>query len=126
MVEIENSRKRGRKEEIQENLRGAKLSRSESFLTETGRTIKDQELEGKQKQEMPQAVISKGPKNIENSDPEKICGMCCLRAKDATFVHGNISHQVCCYVCAKMIFKSRGTCPVCRRKIEKITKNIVV
>jgi hypothetical protein len=60
------------------------------------------------------------------SNPASLCNMCCVRAKDACFVHGQISHQVCCYPCAKMIFKNRGTCPVCRRRIEKITRNIVV
>jgi Zinc finger, C3HC4 type (RING finger) len=58
--------------------------------------------------------------------PSFICTMCCVRPKDACFIHGQISHQVCCYPCAKMIFKNKGTCPVCRRRIEKITKNIVV
>ena len=60
------------------------------------------------------------------STPSFICTMCCVRPKDACFIHGQISHQVCCYPCAKMIFKNKGTCPVCRRRIEKITKNIVV
>jgi hypothetical protein len=59
-------------------------------------------------------------------NPSQICTMCCVRPKNACFIHGQISHQVCCYPCAKMIFKKRGTCPVCRRRIEKITKNIVV
>ena len=60
------------------------------------------------------------------STPSFICTMCCVRPKDACFIHGQISHQVCCYQCAKMIFKNKGTCPVCRRRIEKITRNIVI
>jgi hypothetical protein len=63
---------------------------------------------------------------LSTSNPASLCNMCCVRAKDACFIHGQISHQVCCYPCAKMIFKNRGTCPVCRRRIEKITRNIVV
>jgi len=55
-----------------------------------------------------------------------LCTFCCVRPKDACFVHGKISHQVCCYPCAKKLFKRKGKCPVCRRKIEKITKNIIV
>ena len=55
-----------------------------------------------------------------------LCTFCCVRPKDACFVHGKISHQVCCYPCAKKLYKQKGTCPVCRRKIEKITKNIMV
>ena len=62
-----------------------------------------------------------------DSQPQNpaICNLCCVRPKDACFIHGQISHQVCCYRCAKMIFKNRVTCPVCRRRIEKITRNIV-
>ena len=59
------------------------------------------------------------------SQTPAMCNLCCVRPKNACFIHGQISHQVCCYRCAKMIFKNRGTCPVCRRRIEKITKNIV-
>jgi len=55
-----------------------------------------------------------------------LCTFCCVRPKDACFVHGKISHQVCCYPCAKKLYKQKGTCPVCRRRIEKITKNIMV
>ena len=55
-----------------------------------------------------------------------LCTFCCVRPKDACFVHGKISHQVCCYPCAKKLYKQKGSCPVCRRKIEKITKNIMV
>ena len=91
---------------------------AKTILTETIQTFKERELDEKHQNEI--------SKETKNSDCVQICTMCCLRPKDATFVHGNISHQVCCYVCAKMIFKSRGTCPVCRRKIEKITKNILV
>ena len=56
------------------------------------------------------------------SESVQICNICYRRPKDATFVHGKISHQICCYPCAKAIFKQHRSCPVCRRKIEKITK----
>ena len=71
------------------------------------------------------SVLTRNP-TLSTSNPASLCNMCCVRAKDACFIHGQISHQVCCYPCAKMIFKNRGTCPVCRRRIEKITRNIVV
>jgi len=60
------------------------------------------------------------------SDPASLCNTCCRRAKNASFIHGQISHQVCCYPCAKRIFKERGKCPVCRRRIEKITRHISI
>jgi hypothetical protein len=63
---------------------------------------------------------------LSTSSPASLCSLCCLRPKDACFIHGKISHQVCCYQCAKTVFNSRGTCPVCRRRIEKITRNICV
>ncbi len=63
---------------------------------------------------------------LSTSSPAALCTLCCLRPKDACFIHGKISHQVCCYQCAKTVFNSRGTCPVCRRRIEKITRNICV
>jgi len=58
----------------------------------------------------------------ERQDRTKTCTTCCDRAKDAIFVHGRVSHRACCYPCAKLIFAQKGVCPVCRRKIEKITK----
>ena len=57
--------------------------------------------------------------------PNMLCPLCNARPKNATLVHGRITHQVCCYPCAKKLFKSRMGCPACKRKIEKITKNII-
>ena len=36
-----------------------------------------------------------------------LCTFCCVRPKDACFVHGKISHQVCCYPCAKKLYKQK-------------------
>lgn len=54
-----------------------------------------------------------------------LCTLCYIRPKNAAFIHGQCSHQLCCYPCAKKIVKDKKTCPVCRRKIEKITKHFV-
>jgi len=59
------------------------------------------------------------------ASPNMLCTLCCAAPKNACLVHGRISHQVCCYSCAKKLFKNHRGCPVCRRKIEKITKNII-
>jgi len=56
---------------------------------------------------------------------DSLCNLCYSRPKDACLIHGRTSHQYCCYSCAKKLYKKRQGCPVCRRKIEKITKNIV-
>ena len=63
--------------------------------------------------------------SISSSNPSMLCTLCCSQPKNACLVHGRISHQVCCYSCAKKLFKSRKPCPVCRRRVEKITKNII-
>jgi hypothetical protein len=59
------------------------------------------------------------------NEQSALCAFCCSRLKDACFVHGRTSHQISCYPCAKKIFKNHKTCPVCRRRIEKITKHFV-
>ena len=53
------------------------------------------------------------------------CSICFIRTKNASFIHGQTSHQVCCYQCAKKIYKNKDGCPVCRRQIEKITKHFL-
>ena len=54
-----------------------------------------------------------------------LCNICNERPKDACFVHQKISHQFCCYKCAKKQYRINPVCPVCRRKVEKITRNIL-
>lgn len=53
-----------------------------------------------------------------------LCEFCCLRPKNASLIHGRLGHQVCCYPCAKKLWKKQARCPVCRRKVEKIVKII--
>lgn len=53
-----------------------------------------------------------------------MCNFCLRREKDGGIVHGGIVHQICCYPCAKRLVKRRQPCPVCRRRIEKISKII--
>lgn len=69
--------------------------------------------------------ISALPVNHQAQQPE-ICKNCFVKPKDALFVHGQIGHRYCCYPCAKAIYKQHRSCPVCRRKIEKIIKYIDV
>ena len=63
---------------------------------------------------------------IASANAGVLCNFCLERPKNACFVHQKISHQLCCYQCAKKIYRQTGHCPVCRRKIEKITKNVMV
>jgi len=63
--------------------------------------------------------------NTSASQPfSNLCELCCLRPKNASLIHGRLGHQVCCYPCAKKLWKKQARCPVCRRKVEKIVKNI--
>ena len=56
---------------------------------------------------------------------ENLCNFCLSNPKNSTLIHGKTSHQICCYACSKKLFKKRKPCPICRRKIEKITINIM-
>ena len=62
---------------------------------------------------------------LATSRPGPLCYFCLSREKDAGITHGSITHQICCYPCAKKLYKMRQPCPMCRRRIEKITKIIV-
>jgi predicted amidophosphoribosyltransferase len=55
----------------------------------------------------------------------EICQLCKSAKKDASFLHGRITHQVFCYDCAKKFHEHYPLCPVCYRRIEKVLKNIV-
>ena len=73
---------------------------------------------------------SKGGTTIKDKDfiavQDRLCTLCCLEPKNACLIHGSISHQVCCYKCAKKLFRKKDSrCPVCRRKVERITRNII-
>ncbi len=62
---------------------------------------------------------------VGTSRPELLCNFCLSRDKNAGIIHGSIIHQICCYPCAKRLYKRRQPCPMCRRRIEKISKIIV-
>jgi E3 ubiquitin-protein ligase Mdm2 len=53
-----------------------------------------------------------------------LCMFCCTNTRNASLIHGQLGHQLCCYPCAKKLWKEQARCPVCRRKIEKIVKLI--
>lgn len=54
------------------------------------------------------------------------CSICCLRPKNAAIIHGRLSHQATCYQCARRLLDVGARCPVCRRKIHMVCKNIIV
>ncbi|XP_078582790.1 protein Mdm4-like isoform X1 [Branchiostoma floridae x Branchiostoma japonicum] len=50
------------------------------------------------------------------------CMICLSRPKVASMVHGRTAHLVCCYTCAKKLYKRGKPCPVCRRPIQMVVK----
>ena len=58
-------------------------------------------------------------------DKSSLCSLCLNKPKDACLIHGRISHMVSCYQCARKLHKQKKPCPICRRRIEKITRNII-
>ena len=63
---------------------------------------------------------------INKSEPEKqeVCWCCCTRDRNALLIHGKQGHRIVCYPCAKKIWNTRSSCPICQRKLEKIVKII--
>ncbi|XP_068215178.1 E3 ubiquitin-protein ligase Mdm2-like isoform X1 [Palaemon carinicauda] len=59
-------------------------------------------------------------------EESQMCMICCSRPKNAIITHGRLSHQATCYQCARRLLNSGARCPVCRRKIHMVCKNIVV
>ncbi|KAB7494559.1 Protein Mdm4 [Armadillidium nasatum] len=64
--------------------------------------------------------------DCEVAETQDFCPLCCSRPKDASIIHGRLSHIGFCYPCAKRLYNSKSKCPVCRRKIHMITKNAYV
>ena len=54
------------------------------------------------------------------------CTICTVNECNGTLIHGNTSHSITCYPCAKGIIKSTRKCPICRKKLDKIVKTFIV
>eukprot|EP00746_Dinoflagellata_sp_MGD_P010305 gnl/MRDRNA2_/MRDRNA2_121228_c0_seq1.p1 gnl/MRDRNA2_/MRDRNA2_121228_c0~~gnl/MRDRNA2_/MRDRNA2_121228_c0_seq1.p1 ORF type:complete len:378 (+),score=93.77 gnl/MRDRNA2_/MRDRNA2_121228_c0_seq1:55-1134(+) len=51
------------------------------------------------------------------------CVICIDAVADATFVHGETGHTVCCLRCAKQVEELADTCPMCRQPFLMVIKN---
>jgi len=71
----------------------------------------------------PSSCFIETENTIATSD-SSLCIFCYTAPRNATLIHGQLGHQLCCYPCAKKLWKEHARCPVCRRKIEKIVKLI--
>ncbi|CAK8695885.1 unnamed protein product [Clavelina lepadiformis] len=62
----------------------------------------------------------------ENNSFPGLCNICRNNPNDAVIIHRNISHQFCCFRCAKRLKKKGKTCPVCRQPIMLVIRNFIV
>ena len=87
------------------------------------------EEEGEDAAAMPPVAVGfvdrRSRKILSTPRQDRLCNFCLTREKNAGIIHGRVTHQICCYPCAKKLVKKRKPCPVCRRKIEKITEIII-
>lgn len=87
---------------------------------QTGKTSLEQR--GEENQVRPSSTENEPSKQV----PKDLCIICEHNPKDTSFIHGKIGHQACCYKCAKETWNRTARCPICRRMIEKIVKNIMM
>ena len=52
-----------------------------------------------------------------------LCVVCVTRPRNASIIHGDTGHQVCCLECASRLKTEKKRCPVCRKKIKLVVKN---
>ena len=71
-----------------------------------------------------QAIITNCSNNDSNVPHRpQLCVVCLTSERNATIVHGETGHVVCCLVCAR-ILKARGDrCPVCRLNIDVVIQH---
>ena len=64
------------------------------------------------------------PKQQQQQQPQRSqCLICLTEERNATIVHGETGHVVCCLVCSR-ILKARGDkCPVCRLEIDLVIQH---
>lgn len=62
----------------------------------------------------------------QSKKSSNLCNICWRMPKNGIFNHVKIGHVFSCYTCAKKIWKKKGKCPMCNRKIKFVTKMIIV
>ena len=61
------------------------------------------------------------PENVPLTSATSLCIICQSKPINAGFIHGKLTHRCVCYKCGKMITKRRQPCPICRRKVSRVT-----
>lgn len=59
----------------------------------------------------------------DDADATTVCLVCFAAIRNASFLHGDSTHTVCCVQCAEAIMARGGTCPLCRQQIERLIKS---
>ena len=52
------------------------------------------------------------------SVPTDLCLVCVTTPHNASIIHGDTGHQVCCFECTSRLKMEKKTCPVCHKKIK--------
>jgi len=77
-------------------------------------------------EDMGSSAVTGQMRNDSNASPNNSdlrCVVCLTSERNATIVHGETGHVVCCLVCAR-ILKARGdNCPVCRLNIDVVIQH---
>lgn len=60
---------------------------------------------------------------LAEGSAEPRCTVCHSARANATFVHGQSGHTVCCFRCAKRVHRESGKCPICRERIDLVLRN---
>ena len=85
----------------------------------------DDEEEEEEEEEAEEEEEEEEEENGEGgaSVPSELCVVCVTRPRNASIIHGDTGHQVCCFECASRLKTEKKRCPVCRLKIKLVVKN---
>ncbi|UYV71324.1 MDM4 [Cordylochernes scorpioides] len=87
-------------------------------------SCRDQGSDGSQMEEY-SSQQDHGGMVVAQPDVGHLCSICLEWPKTGIIVHGRTSHQVCCFQCASKLWKRHLPCPVCRCRIQRVTRNYV-
>jgi E3 ubiquitin-protein ligase Mdm2 len=69
------------------------------------------------------ACCSPKPSPEETDSQEDLCVVCMENPRNASIIHGDSGHIVCCLDCANILKAKGNSCPVCRAAIDLVVKN---
>lgn len=65
---------------------------------------------------------SKPLDEADEDNDDIACMICNAHERNASLLHGDSVHIVCCLECANDVFRNHGNCPMCRQPIEAVLK----